>query len=225
MSKILVFGAGGRAGGAAVEEALRRGHEVTAAVRTPSKYAAAHATATTSARATATTSSPTATTSTPAPKVVAADVTAPEAVARLAAEHDAVIAAVYDPAPDFFPRAGQALADNIGTTRLIWVGLASILATDNGTLLMDSPGYPTEYRAFFEAHREVTNRLAASQADWVSITPSGDFDHEHPERTGSYRFAPGDATSRISYADLAIALLDEIDEPRHRGVLLGVRRS
>ncbi|GAA1536177.1 NAD(P)-dependent oxidoreductase [Kribbella lupini] len=199
MSKILVFGAGGRAGRAAADEARRRGHEVTAAVRDPSKYAELDATA--------------------------ADVTDPEAVARLAAGHDAVIAAVYDPAPDFFPRAGKALAEGVGTTRLVWVGLASILASDNGTLLMDSPGYPTEYRAFFEAHQAATDALAASQADWVSITPSGDFDHENPERTGSYRFAPGDATSRISYADLAIALLDEIEEPRHHGVLLGVRRA
>ncbi len=208
MSKILVFGAGGRAGGAAVEEALRRGHEVTAAVRDPGKYESARATP-----------------ATPGPTVVAADVTDPKAVARLAAEHDAVIAAVYDGGSDptdFFPAAGQALADGIGSTRLVWVGLASILATDNGTLLMDSPGYRTEYRPFFEAHQQVTNRLAASEADWVSITPSGDFDHENPARTGSYRFAPGDATSRISYADLAIALLDEIENPKHHRVLLGV---
>lgn len=199
MSRILVFGAGGRAGRAAADEARRRGHEVTAAVRDPGKYADL--------------------------KAIAADVTDPRAVARLAAEHDAVVAAVYDPAPDFFPRAGKALAEGVGGTRLVWVGLASILAIDNGTLLMDSPGYPQEYRAFFAAHQQVTNRLAASQADWVSISPSGDFDHEHPERTGVYRFAPGNATSRISYADLAIALLDEIDDPRHHGVLLGVRRG
>ncbi|GAB2563668.1 NAD(P)-dependent oxidoreductase [Kribbella endophytica] len=218
MSRILVFGAGGRAGGAAVEEALRRGHEVTAAVRNPSKYAAARDAATTPGgpRDAATTSGG------GSPTVVAADVTDSEAVARLAAEHDAVIAAVYDAAPDFFPQAGKALAEGVGNTRLVWVGLASILATDNGTLLMDSPGYPTEYRAFFEAHQQATNRLAASEADWVSITPSGDFDHENPERTGSYRFAPGNATSRISYDDLAIALLDEIDNPKHHGVLLGV---
>ncbi|GAB3814216.1 NAD(P)-dependent oxidoreductase [Kribbella italica] len=191
-----MFGAGGRAGRAAAEEARRRGHEVTAAVRDPSKYADLDA--------------------------IAADVTDREAVALLAAEHDAVVAAVYDPAPGFFPRAGRALAEGVGTTRLIWVGLASILATDNGTLLMDSPGYPREYREFFAAHQAAADQLAASSADWVSITPSGDFDHENPARTGSYRFAPGNSASRISYADLAIALLDEIDRPKHHGVLLGV---
>jgi putative NADH-flavin reductase len=204
MSRILVFGAGGRAGRAAVEEARRRGHEVTAAVRTPSKYADLPV------------------------EVVRGDLTDPEAVRRLAAEHDAVIAAVYDGGADptdFFPRVGKALAEGIGGTRLVWVGLASILADDNGTLLMDTPGYPQEYRSFYDAHQAVVDLLAGSQADWVSITPCGDFDHDNPERTGSYRFAPGDAASRISYADLAIALLDEIDRPRHHGALLGVRRA
>ncbi|WP_432944274.1 NAD(P)-dependent oxidoreductase [Kribbella sp. CA-253562] len=204
MSRILVFGAGGRAGRAAVEEARRRGHEVTAAVRTPGKYAG------------------------PPVAVVAADITDLEAVRRLAVEHDAVIAAVYDGGADpvdFFPRVGKALADGIGGTRLVWVGLASILADDNGTLLMDTPGYPQEYRSFYAAHQAAVDLLAGSQADWVSITPCGDFDHEHPERTGAYRIAPADAASRISYADLAIALLDEIDTPRHHGELLGVRRA
>jgi putative NADH-flavin reductase len=204
MSRILVFGAGGRAGRAAVEEARRRGHEVTAAVRTPSKYADLSV------------------------EAVAADITDPDAVRRLAAQHDAVIAAVYDGGADptdFFPRVGKALAEGIGDTRLVWVGLASILADDNGTLLMDTPGYPQEYRSFYDAHQAVADLLAGSQADWVSITPCGDFDHDNPGRTGSYRFAPGDAASRISYADLAIALLDEIDTPRHHGALLGVRRA
>jgi putative NADH-flavin reductase len=219
MSRILVFGAGGRAGRAAVEEARRRGHEVTAAVRDPSKYAGTPLDKYAGTPLDKQAGSPLDAT------VVAADVTDTDAVARLAADHDAVIAAVYDGGADptdFFPRAGKALAEGVGATRLVWVGLASILATDNGTLLMDEPGYPQEYRAFYEAHQEATNRLAASQADWASITPSGDFDHANPERTGSYRFAPGDATSRISYADLAIALLDEIDHPKHHHVLLGV---
>jgi putative NADH-flavin reductase len=33
---------------------------------------------------------------------------------------------------------------------------------------------------------------------------------------------PADAASRISYADLAIALLDEIDAPRHHRARIGV---
>ncbi|MFC5267651.1 NAD(P)H-binding protein [Kribbella qitaiheensis] len=74
MGRVLVFGAGGRAGRAAVEEAKRRGHEVTAAMRNPSKYADLAG--------------------------VAADITDAERIAELAAGQDAVIAAVYDGGAD-----------------------------------------------------------------------------------------------------------------------------
>jgi len=174
---------------------------VTAAVRTPSKYSDLPV------------------------EVVAGDVTDPAAIANLAAGHDAVIAAVYDGGSDpaeFFPKAAQALVDGLGKTRLVWVGLTSLLPTESGVLLMDTPGYPQEYRGFFLAHQAAADLFAESELDWVSIAPAGDFDHAHPERTGAYRIAPAVADSRISYADLAIALLDEIDEPRHHGIRIGI---
>lgn len=205
MSKVLVFGAGGRAGRAAVAEALQRGHQVTAAVRDPAKYADLPA----------------------GVEVVTADVTSPDEVARVAKGHNAVVAAVYDGAADptdFFTRTAKALAEGVGG-RLVWVGLASIIEAEPGVLLMDTPGYPQEYRGFFLAHAAAVEVFAASELDWVSIAPAGDFDHDHPARTGSYRLAPAAADSRISYADLAIALLDEIDIPRHHRVTLGVERG
>ncbi|MFC8826304.1 hypothetical protein ACFT9I_13245 [Streptomyces sp. NPDC057137] len=48
-----------------------------------------------------------------------------------------------------------------------------------------------------------------------------DFDHD-AGRTGTYRTAPGDAASRISYADFAVALIDEIDSPHHHRTHIGV---
>ena len=177
---------------------------MTAAVRTPSKYSDLPV------------------------EVVAGDVTDPAAIANLAAGHDAVIAAVYDGGSDpaeFFPKAAQALVDGLGKTRLVWVGLTSLLPTESGVLLMDTPGYPQEYRGFFLAHQAAADLFAESELDWVSIAPAGDFDHAHPERTGAYRIAPAVADSRISYADLAIALLDEIDEPRHHGTRIGVAQE
>jgi len=202
MREVLLFGAGGRAGRAAVVEAGRRGHEVTAAMRNPSRYAELNG--------------------------VAADVTDAARIAELAAGQDAVIAAVYDgdadPA-DFYPAAATALVTGLakaGVSRLVWAGLTPLLATEDGTLLMDTPGYPQEYRGFFLAHAAAAEVFANSALDWVSIAPAGDFEHENPERTGIYRVVPASADSRISYADLAIALLDEIDEPRHHRVRLGV---
>ncbi|MFC5267652.1 NAD(P)-dependent oxidoreductase [Kribbella qitaiheensis] len=109
-----------------------------------------------------------------------------------------------------------------GVSRLVWVGLASLVATEDGTPLMDTPGYPQEYRGFFLAHAAAVEVFANSELDWVSIAPAGDFEHENPERTGTYRVVPASADSRISYADLALALIDEIDEPRHHQALLGI---
>jgi uncharacterized protein len=202
MGKILVIGARGRAGRAAVDEARRRGHEVTAVARTTGD----------------------------APELVAGDVTDAGRIAELAEGHDAVIAAVYDGGADptdFFPKASRAVVDGlekVGVSRLIWVGLASILPTADGTLLMDTPDYPQEYRAFYLAHQTALDTFAASTLDWVSIAPAGDFDHANPIRTGTYRIAPADASGLISYADLAIALLDEYDRPTHHRSAFGVEQ-
>ena len=209
MSKILVIGARGRAGRAAVLEARRRGHEVTAVARTP---AAGSATGDVIAR-------------TADDGFVAGDVTDAARIAELASGHDAVIAAVYDGDAEFFAKASKALVDGLGkagVSRLVWVGLASILATADGTLLMDTPGYPQDYRAFYLAHQSALDTFAASPLDWVSIAPSGDFDHADPSRTGSYRVVPANAANLISYADLAIALVDETDHPTHHHTAIGV---
>ncbi|MFI5692026.1 NAD(P)-dependent oxidoreductase [Kribbella sp. NPDC051586] len=198
MSKILVIGARGRAGAAAVEEALARGHEVVGVAR-----AAAEG-------------------------VVVGDVTDAVRVAELAVGYDAVIAAVYDGGSDpgvFFPTAAHALVEGLskaGVNRLVWVGLASILPTADGTLLMDTEGYPREYRSFFLAHQAALDVFAASPLDWVSIAPAGDFDRADPARRGRYRVVPADAGGRISYADLAVALVDEVDHPANHGTAIGV---
>lgn len=198
MSKILVIGARGRAGQAAVSEALSRGHEVVGVART-----ADHG-------------------------LIVGDVTDAGRIAELAAGYDAVIAGVYDGGSDpgeFFPRAARALVDGLekaAVNRLVWVGLASILPTADGTLLMDTDGYPREYRAFFLAHQAALDVFAESSLDWVSIAPTGDFDHADPSRKGSYRVGTADARELISYADLAIALVDDADQPAHHRAAIGV---
>lgn len=210
MSRIIVFGAGGRAGRAAVQEARRRGHEVTAVMRDPARYSEPAADAV----------------------IVAGDVTDASSVARLAEGHDAAISAVYDAAaqPDvFFADAARALLDGLsraGVHRLLVVGLASVLETASGVLLMDTPSYPQEYRFFYLGHAAGVAVLfaAAADLDWLVISPAGDFDHGGA-RSGRYRTAAAEAASRISYADFAIALLDEIDTPKHRHGHLGVEQG
>ncbi|MET8046846.1 hypothetical protein ABZU75_04530 [Streptosporangium sp. NPDC005286] len=69
---------------------------------------------------------------------------------------------------------------------------------------------------------EIRRRYGAGRSR--SGCPAGDFDHGG-DRTGRYRTAPADADSRISYADFAIALLDEIDTPKHHRTYLGVEQG
>ncbi|WP_018353025.1 NAD(P)-dependent oxidoreductase [Longispora albida] len=196
--QIVVFGAGGRAGRAIVAEAASRGHQVTAVVRDPARHAGLAAAGVT---------------------VRAGDVADPAA----AAGHDIAVNAAADLAADpgtFFPAAAKALASST-VERVVSVGLASVLADATGTLLMDTPGYPQEYRGFYLGHAAGTAALAASGAEWVVLSPAGDFDHAGG-RTGRYTITAGDAGSRVSYPDFAVAVLDEIERPAHSRTHIGV---
>src|SRR3954453_4479010 len=113
MSKIIIFGAGGRAGRAAVAEARRRGHDVTAVVRDVARHRELAADGV---------------------LVATGDVTDAATAAQLAKGHDAAINAAADlqtPAGIFFPAAARALL-TAGVDRLVSVGLASALETSSG---------------------------------------------------------------------------------------------
>ncbi|MEV1129335.1 NAD(P)H-binding protein [Agromyces sp. NPDC049794] len=196
MAKIIVFGAGGRAGRAIAAEAARRGHEVTSVVRDPRRIEGA----------------------------VEGSVTDVKVVAELTAGQDVVVNAAADmsvPAGEFFPAAARALLGGLGGARLVGVGLASVLATADGTLLMDTPGYPNEYRAFYLGHAAGMEVLKESDANWVVISPAGDFDHTG-ESAGRYERTDADAGARITYADFALAVLDEIEKPSVQRTHFGV---
>ncbi|MGO4459850.1 NAD(P)-dependent oxidoreductase [Streptomyces sp. M-16] len=192
-SRVIVFGGTGRVGRAVVAAARARGVEVTAVGRTEG------------------------------------EVTSAAEVARLAAGHDAAVVAVYDDraAPgEFFPALARALAAGLpraGVRRLVAVGLASVLPTAAGPLLMDTDGYPQEWREFYVGHGAGTEALRAAAPeglDWAVLSPAGDFG-DGPE-TGAYAFGPAEAASRITHADFALALLDEASAPTLHGVHAGV---
>ncbi|MFD0537627.1 NAD(P)-dependent oxidoreductase [Actinomadura luteofluorescens] len=205
---IVVFGAGGRAGRQAVAEARRRGHQVTAVVRAPGRHGDLADV-----------------------RVVAGDVTDAVSIEQVAAGHDAAVSAAVDlsvPPHDFFTASSRALATGLakaGVSRLVVVGLASIMPGASGAPLMDEPGYPTEYRSFYLGHAAGLDELGTSGLDWAYVAPAGDFDHDGTP-TGRYRVADhGDPASRITYADFAIALLDEIEAPRHHRAAVSVREA
>ncbi|MFH8752120.1 NAD(P)-dependent oxidoreductase [Streptomyces rimosus] len=213
---IVVFGAGGRAGRQAVAEARGRGHQVTAVVRDPAAHGGGPA----------------------GVRIVAGDVTDPLSVARTAVGHDAAISAAVDlsaPPAEFFTASARALITGLaeaGVGRLVAVGLASVMPGPSGTLLMDEPGYPNEYRSFYLGHAAGLEELRASSAlNWAYMAPAGDFDHDDQgdhggARTGRYRITEhGDPAARISYADFAVALLDEAEAPRHHHAAVCVRQG
>ncbi|WP_309232128.1 NAD(P)-dependent oxidoreductase [Micromonospora tarensis] len=164
-------------------------------------------------------------------RVVAGDVTDAASIARAVAGHDAAIGAAVDlsmPPHDFFTASSRALATGLAKAdvrRLVVVGLAAILPGESGAALMDEPGYPNEYRSFYLGHAAGLEELRTCDLDWAYLAPAGDFDH-HGARTGRYLFADhGDPTSRISYPDFAIALLDEIEAARHHRAVAIVREA
>jgi putative NADH-flavin reductase len=102
--------------------------------------------------------------------------------------------------------------------------MAGNLETAPGVRIMDAPGFPPEHRPFALGHTVALHVLRAAETpvDWLMLTPPMTFAADG-ERTGAYRTG-GDAVlgERMSYADFAIALLDEIEAPTHHRTRIAV---
>jgi putative NADH-flavin reductase len=113
--------------------------------------------------------------------------------------------------------------------RVIVVGGAASLevasglqAVDSGPMIMAAIqgfGLPEGYTAVMEAHREAMNLFRLSDRNWSYLSPA--IITLPGERTGRFRLGgnqpvmDADGQSRISYEDLAVALLDEVEIPTH----------
>ncbi|SFR28431.1 hypothetical protein SAMN04488564_113279 [Lentzea waywayandensis] len=101
-------------------------------------------------------------------------------------------------------------------TRVIVVGGAAPLRTPDGTgLVLDDERYvPPHIRPVAEASMRQLAECEAHRADWVYLSPPELL--EPGERTGTYRRGT-DALlvgpSSISVEDLAVAVLDELENP------------
>ncbi|NWB94716.1 NAD(P)-dependent oxidoreductase [Pseudomonas gingeri] len=195
MSKIAIIGATGRAGSQLLEEALRRGHSVTAIARNPAQLAGRAG-------------------------VVSKAVDALDAAALEAAVagHDVVISAAH-----FSTLPAAAVIGPVkkaGVKRLLVVGGAGSLLLPGGTRVIDSPGFPPEYKAEASAGAEFLETLRQEKdLDWSFLSPSAEF--VEGERSGHFRLGKDDllvsaeGRSWITFADYAIALLDEVEKPAH----------
>jgi putative NADH-flavin reductase len=212
---IVLFGATGNVGQRVAAEALRRGHDVTGVVRDPSAVKSPD----------------------PRVKLVKGDATNADSVANLARGADAVVSAI-SPRPNARGLKAPSLSANAkaliaglkraGVKRVLFVGGAATLEVAPGKQLLDQPGFPEAYKAEALEGREALNiwRTEAKGLDWTFLSPAAEIGPG--ERTGNYR-TTGDAfltdakgRSFITFEDYAVAMLDELEKPKHIGRRFGV---
>ena len=124
---------------------------------------------------------------------------------------------------DDFLRGSDAIATAArdAGVRLLVVGGAGSLFI-GGQQIVDSPQFPAEWKQGALAAREALTRLRAdnSALDWTFVSPPMHL--EPGERTGSYRVGGEEPVfdakgeNRITVADLAAAIVDEVEAPQHR---------
>lgn len=200
--KIALFGATGHIGHAILDEALSRGHDMTAIVRDPSllSHDGAHL------------------------KVVTGDVTRPESWQDAVAGADVVIASLSarrDGAPDSIPANAAILLEHLPQTdvkRLLWVGGAASLETAPGVRVIDDPHFPDAWKPEANGQAKALDvfRASKSNLEWTYVSPAGLL--EDGARTGKYRvggdqlLVDANGKSHISVADFAAALLDRAEK-------------
>lgn len=198
--KIAVVCANGRTGQLVVKEAVDRGMEVTAIARGENRSVA--------------------------PRSISKDVF--DLTADDLPGFDAVVDAFGAWTPETIPgipAAMKHLADLVaGTdTRLLVVGGAgSLFVNPEHTATLDMGlDFPEDWKPLSAAHGEgLADLRARTGVKWTYVSPAADFQADGP-RTGSYILGgeeltlSEDGVSEVSYADYAIAMVDEIEAGEH----------
>ncbi len=198
--RIAVVAANGRVGNLVVSEAVRRGFDVTAIARGENRTEAQH--------------------------FVAGD--ALTLTREQLQGFDAVVDAVGGWTEDklhLVPDAVAHLAEVLAGTevRLVVVGGAGSLFVDpeHTITLAQTPDFPDAFKGVAAAAQKSLDDLRTRDAvRWTYVSPAADFQAEG-ERAGAYRLAGEELTlnskgeSTISYADYAIAVVDEIESGDH----------
>lgn len=206
---IALIGPTGFVGAAVLDELLNRGHRVTALARNPAKLAAREGLT-----------------------VVQGDAIDAAQVARAVAGVDAVVNA-YNPGwnhPDLyaeFRRGTDAILAGIkqsGVKRVVVVGGAGSLFVAPGVQLVDTEGFasavpPNVIPGAKAARDALTEIRKETELEWSFLSPPALL--APGERLGRYRLGSenllmdGDKPAGISERDLAVAIVDELETPKH----------
>ncbi|HEV1328306.1 YwnB [Streptococcus pneumoniae] len=199
--KLAVIAANGQAGKAIVEGAVKRGHEVTAIVRSENKSQAE--------------------------SIIKKDLF--ELTKDDLTGFDAVISAFGAYTPDTLPLHSKSielfnqLLAGTQTRFLVVGGAGSLYYIDETktTRLLDTPDFPEEFKPPAKAQADKLDLLRTkNNLNWTFVSPAVDFIPDG-EKTGNYILAGEIFTtnekgiSQISYADYAIGLVDELEKGHH----------
>lgn len=198
--KIAVVAANGKAGQLIVREAVERGNDVTAFVRSENR--------------------------TVAENVVVKDIM--DLTPKDLVGFDAVVDAFGAWTPETLPQHSTTLAhlcdilSDTDTRLLVVGGAGSLYVNPEHTMTVsETPDFPEMFKPLASAMAKALSDLRErDDVRWTYISPAGDFQAEG-ERTGEYILAGEELTlndrneSIISYADYAIAMVDEIESGDH----------
>ncbi|HEX4074371.1 MAG TPA: NAD(P)-dependent oxidoreductase [Candidatus Acidoferrales bacterium] len=213
MAEIALYGATGMIGQRILNEALSRGHKITAIVRDITKAPEKR----------------------PNLEFKPGDILKPESVAPAIAGNSVVVSA-------YGPRTGdpkdalvaiRSLMEGVAAAkettgkpiRFIIVGGAASLEVSPGVALLDTPNFPAAWKPVASIYRDVLGILRAEATkaglDWTYFSPAAFI--QPGERTGKFRLGTDQLVvdskgeSRISAEDYSVALVDEIEKPQFIG--------
>jgi putative NADH-flavin reductase len=207
--KIALIGASGFVGSAVLSEALNRGHYVAAVIRHPGNIKIENSNL----------------------KIVKADVLKYDEAEEAIKGSDIVIS-TYNPGwtnPDIYNEfiEGslniQAAVKNAGVKRLIVVGGAGSLYVAPDIQVVDTPQFPADFKEGAKAARDYLNILRKEKdLQWTFLSPALEMHHGTSGlRKGSYRSGlenpvfDENGRSVISVEDIAVAIIDEAENPKH----------
>ncbi|QQD82542.1 NAD(P)-dependent oxidoreductase [Bacillus siamensis] len=199
--KIGIIGATGKAGSLILKEAVSRGHEVTAIVRDAAKLKE--------------------------DKISIIEKNIIDLTSDDLKKLDVAVNAFGAPLGEEQAHvdAGRALIralKGMDTRAVIVGGAGSLYVDENKTVsVMDTPDFPEIFIPTAKGQgRNLQELKETSDMNWTFISPSAVFDPDG-KRTGFYQsgkdhlLVNSKGESYISYADYAIAVLDEIENPKH----------